>query len=88
MIVTKLKGFCIGQNSNNTTYILLPYGLSSQKEENLKYLSLVNYTILKYLGWSVLRSVTYFAMHYQKKMEMCMDRGMDKYDKASIIQKC
>lgn len=44
MIVTKLKGFCIGQNSNNTTYILLPYGLSSQKEENLKYLSLVNYT--------------------------------------------
>lgn len=43
LIVTKLKGFCIGQNSKDTMYILLPYGLSSQKEKNLKYLSLVNY---------------------------------------------
>lgn len=43
LIVTKLKGFCIGQNSKDTMYILLPYALSSQKEKHLKYLSLVNY---------------------------------------------
>ena len=35
LIVTKLKGFCIGQNTNDTMHILLPYGLSPQKEKTL-----------------------------------------------------
>lgn len=63
LIVTKSKGICISQNSNDTMCISFYEMFFISKKKNLNtYLKLM-ICMLKYLGGSVLMPVTYFEMH-------------------------